>query len=565
MLPIAVRELRVSARNKATHRLRILFAIGAVTIAGGVALLSMISGGLVVSQIGIWIFGVLKWIAFALACTAGIFLTADSLSEEKREGTLGLLFLTDLRGHDVVLGKLLATSLRTFYSLLAIFPVMAFSFMLGGVAADDFWHSLVSLCNTLFFSLSLGMVVSVVGRDSHRTMTAACVIMVVFLFLAPEIDSLLLGRNANRPLISLLSPVFSFKNTDSYRAHDFWLSIIFVHLAGWCFLAIASWLVPKTWQEKGIRTSLGMKWPLPFSAYSREARRSLLEKSPVCWIISRDRWAANLARLAILLTLVIFALSLASVAQGPGIPTASPTMTATTSSSTTITSTNSTSSVTFSANWLGGMAANSLYLIATWCSGAMSYALVFWLAAHVCRFYVDGQRTGFFELLLVTPIKPPEILHGHWLALRRLFLAPVAAQLFLTLSCGAIQVWVSASNQPQELFMLVLGVVNWGLGLFTVVWFSIWMGVTSKKINIAMLKTISYAKVLPWIGFSFLGGFLFMLVMFHGGGARSGIVGMWFAPIMFQLIFTAGNIALIAFAQRHAKTAFTRWVETAGA
>ena len=275
--------------------------------------------------------------------------------------------------------------------------------------------------------------------------------------------------------------------------------------------------------------------------------------------------AANLARLAILLTLVIFALSLASVAQGPGIPTASPTMTATTSSSTTITSTNSTSSVTFSANWLGGMAANSLYLIATWCSGAMSYALVFWLAAHVCRFYVDGQRTGFFELLLVTPIKPPEILHGHWLALRRLFLAPVAAQLFLTLSCGAIQVWVSASNQPQELFMLVLGVVNWGLGLFTVVWFSIWMGVTSKKINIAMLKTISYAKVLPWIGFSFLGGFLFMLVMFHGGGARSGIVGMWFAPIMFQLIFTAGNIALIAFAQRHAKTAFTRWVETAGA
>ena len=29
--------------------------------------------------------------------------TADSLSAEKREGTLGLLFLTDLRGYDVVL------------------------------------------------------------------------------------------------------------------------------------------------------------------------------------------------------------------------------------------------------------------------------------------------------------------------------------------------------------------------------------------------------------------------------------------------------------------------------
>jgi hypothetical protein len=34
------------------------------------------------------------------------------LRVEKREGTIGLLIFTDLRGHEVVLGKLLATSLR---------------------------------------------------------------------------------------------------------------------------------------------------------------------------------------------------------------------------------------------------------------------------------------------------------------------------------------------------------------------------------------------------------------------------------------------------------------------
>jgi len=43
--------------------------------------------------------------SFVLACAA-CALTADTLSGESREGTLGLLFLTDLRSWDVTLGKL---------------------------------------------------------------------------------------------------------------------------------------------------------------------------------------------------------------------------------------------------------------------------------------------------------------------------------------------------------------------------------------------------------------------------------------------------------------------------
>jgi hypothetical protein len=44
------------------------------------------------------LFNLLTGYTFALCASAGIFLTADSLSEEKRDGTLGLLFLTDLEG-----------------------------------------------------------------------------------------------------------------------------------------------------------------------------------------------------------------------------------------------------------------------------------------------------------------------------------------------------------------------------------------------------------------------------------------------------------------------------------
>src|SRR5207245_2009309 len=99
-------------------------------------------------------FGVL---ALAFCLLAGIFLTADCLSEEKREGTLGLLFLTNLRSYDVVLGKLLATSLHSFYGLLAIFPVLGLPLMMGGVTLGEFWRVILVLIVTLFLSLALGL------------------------------------------------------------------------------------------------------------------------------------------------------------------------------------------------------------------------------------------------------------------------------------------------------------------------------------------------------------------------------------------------------------------------
>ena len=68
---------------------------------------------------------------------SGVWFTADCLSEEKREGTLGLLFLTDLKGYDVVLGKLVATSLNGLYAVLAAVPILALPLLMGGVAPGE--------------------------------------------------------------------------------------------------------------------------------------------------------------------------------------------------------------------------------------------------------------------------------------------------------------------------------------------------------------------------------------------------------------------------------------------
>src|SRR5262245_12834108 len=126
-LPIVERELRTAARKRVTIRVRVGAALIALIIGGGFLVLGMMFRGMGMpgSSLGRGIFATLTWLALIAVLSAGLFLTADCLSEEKRDGTLGLLFLTDLRGYDVVLGKLFATSLRAAFSLLAMFPILA--------------------------------------------------------------------------------------------------------------------------------------------------------------------------------------------------------------------------------------------------------------------------------------------------------------------------------------------------------------------------------------------------------------------------------------------------------
>src|SRR6266566_65623 len=156
-LPIVDRQLRESSRRPATYRMRSLLALAALAIWFFLLIAGRNSGGV---RKGMMLFIAIGVLALGFCLVAGIFLTADCLSEEKRAGTLGLLFLTELKGYDVVLGKLVATSLHSFYGLLTILPLLALPLLMGGVTPGEFWRMTLALMATLFFSLSTGMVVS---------------------------------------------------------------------------------------------------------------------------------------------------------------------------------------------------------------------------------------------------------------------------------------------------------------------------------------------------------------------------------------------------------------------
>src|SRR5580698_6968340 len=108
-LPIVERELRVAARLPATYRNRVIVA-GLFVI---VAFFVLTFGTLATNPGGMgWsIFWFLAYVVLAFCLIEGVRKTSNCISEEKREGTLGLLFLTDLKGYDIVLGKLAGNSL----------------------------------------------------------------------------------------------------------------------------------------------------------------------------------------------------------------------------------------------------------------------------------------------------------------------------------------------------------------------------------------------------------------------------------------------------------------------
>ncbi|MDB6129659.1 MAG: hypothetical protein JWM04_766 [Verrucomicrobiales bacterium] len=160
---------------------------------------------------GAYFFTTVQILLFFFCATEGIRATSDTLSEEERQGTLGLLFLTRLRGLDVVLGKMVSSSLSSFFLLLGMFPLSGMALLLGGVSIGEYLRTNLILVCFLFFCLSIGMFVS--SRVVREGVAGACTLFLICsACVVPEI----VQANFPRTLgISIFSPFNLFWNSIS--------------------------------------------------------------------------------------------------------------------------------------------------------------------------------------------------------------------------------------------------------------------------------------------------------------------------------------------------------------
>src|SRR5204862_7296570 len=183
-LPIVDRELRVTARRRSIYRVRLAVALTAMVVAGFILLVNL---GAPQHQLGRHVFVGLSVLCMIYCLFSGRISTADCLSSEKREGTLGLLFLTDLRGYDVVIGKMAANSINAFYGILAVLPIFGVPLLMGGITLGEFGRMALLAVNALFFSLSLGICMSAFSRSGRKSATMTFLLLLLIAGVLPAI------------------------------------------------------------------------------------------------------------------------------------------------------------------------------------------------------------------------------------------------------------------------------------------------------------------------------------------------------------------------------------------
>jgi ABC-type transport system involved in multi-copper enzyme maturation permease subunit len=134
------------------------------------------------SGLGAKLFGNLNTALFIAIWLLVPLLTADCLSRERREGTLGILFLTPLTARAIVIGKGLIHSLRALTMVLAALPVLAIPFLLGGVTWREGLIALLLDLSSVGLALAAGLLASAYCKQWNRALFLAEVLAAVALF-----------------------------------------------------------------------------------------------------------------------------------------------------------------------------------------------------------------------------------------------------------------------------------------------------------------------------------------------------------------------------------------------
>lgn len=190
VLPVIERELRVQSRQAFTYWLRVIGA-GTLVLIG---IYSEFARGWSpmrpVQAPGAQLFGHLTTTLFFTIWILVPLATADCISRERREDTLGLLFLTPLKAMDIVTAKGLAHGLRAFTFWLAILPVMTVPFLMGGVNWKEATLAALIDFSSICWALSAGVLASSISKSWLRSLLAAALLGLLFSIVFAIMNSL---------------------------------------------------------------------------------------------------------------------------------------------------------------------------------------------------------------------------------------------------------------------------------------------------------------------------------------------------------------------------------------
>jgi ABC-type transport system involved in multi-copper enzyme maturation permease subunit len=452
-LPVVERELRVAARKPATYRVRVLALLAVMVVLGWAVFTASQLRGLSVADAGRQLFISLVEPAAFFSILIGVFATSDCIGVEKREGTLGLLFLTDLKGYDVVFGKLVASSLNGFYALIAVLPVLGVPLLIGGVTFRQFLAVAAALVTAIVFSLSVGILVSTYQQSERKAMFMTLVFLLVVAF-GPAVVENIPGME----FLLLVSPVYhvSMATTNSALPPVYWRSMAVIWLMTILLLVRASKRAPVSWQDKEAPAATS-----PFFRHlASRPNRQLLNDNPFAWLAARGEGDPRLVWLFLASMVGIWLLMLLIKP--------------------------------------GGLKPRDLFSneFVKGSDMVINIVLKIWIVSEASRRFAEDRHSGAFELLLSTPLTVKQIVNGQWLALWRQFGAPFLAVLAWDafLGAGMARAEPDANSYEHLLAAFFLGADAIALSLV-----GMWLGLLTQSRNRAILGGLVLVLTLPWL------------------------------------------------------------------
>ena len=482
-LPIVERELRVAARRVTTRWTR--FALTAVVSLIVVNCFTS-SGAASLTTVGESAFQWLTSAAFILGCAA-CTLTADALSAERREGTLGLLFLTDLRPWDITLGKLASAGLGAAYAGIAFVPLLMLPLLAGGVTGLEALRTSLALLTILLFALAAGLAASAREVDRVRALRRA----VLWVFGTTILPALATWFGPAVARISLISPLMTLllARDTAYRTApmNFWfsLTIQLVHAATLLCWAgrrlrrglVASILQPRPAQQSESHESI----PYSSEQFSNASylavnpprppkpkrSRPFDEARPLEWLVKRQRGQSALCWSA-----AVFVMASSQIWVLPELFR------------------------------IIGRSSSPLAWYLLYHLSWIGEALLAWAAT---RFFFESRRSGELELLLTTPVGAGALISQHWAAMKRLLrgpmvlvFAPFVLQIGMALLLPIRGLPVNASGYQlySRLYpichALELMLIGWAA-----IYLGVWCGLTVRRLFTAVALTVALAAGLP--------------------------------------------------------------------
>jgi ABC-type transport system involved in multi-copper enzyme maturation permease subunit len=212
-------------------------------------------------------------------------MTADCISREKRDGTLGLLFLTPLTIGDVIAGKVIIHVLRALTLFLAAVPILGVPIVFGGVAWTEVVAAIFAQANAVCLGIAAGIYASTRGGTKVQTMVLALCYSL----------GLAIGQAACFALLNagILPPPTSLPV--ALLTRTLWLGV-----AVGLILKLSNRRLRQTWQEQAAAPERP-QWVEGFSrapevqAIFAWDKSRTLDRNPIAWL-QEYSWTARLTK-----------------------------------------------------------------------------------------------------------------------------------------------------------------------------------------------------------------------------------------------------------------------------